>query len=407
VFLDLFGVALVVPNLIFRWKEVGITPAGLGLVGSIYSASQLVGGLIIGWLGDRKFTRKQMLLVSFVGAGISYTLVGLATNVATLVLSRVIVGLVKQTMTISTALTTVLSTESSRAQALGRLSSAQTVAFLAGQAAGGALSARYGRRAPCFVASALFVLAFALVVTCLPSDAPRAPAKAAARGAEESGGSSLREQLGRQVHAFTSSFAQGFRSTRARHVLLLRLAYGFLMRSGYSLHSLYEQQRWELTPENAGYLSSYKTALGLAIDSLFIGVLAKRLSERMLLSLALCASVANAALEASHSTFMLYACINLPVSSVVGVLSRTTLSVLFSKAVPTADAGSALSVLDVLNSAIGIAAPIYGGALLGQLGVSMQPLVSVAHYGLLIVLLRSLSIDEPVEEQGGNKGKQA
>ena len=30
VFLDLFGVGLVVPNLVFRWKEVGITPAGRG-----------------------------------------------------------------------------------------------------------------------------------------------------------------------------------------------------------------------------------------------------------------------------------------------------------------------------------------------------------------------------------------
>ena len=29
-------------------------------------------------------------------------------------------------------------------------------------------------------------------------------------------------------------------------------------RSAYSLHSLYEQQRWELTPATAGYLSSYK-----------------------------------------------------------------------------------------------------------------------------------------------------
>ena len=48
VFLDMTGVALVVPNLIFRWKEVGISPAGLGMVSSIYSGSQLVGGLILG-----------------------------------------------------------------------------------------------------------------------------------------------------------------------------------------------------------------------------------------------------------------------------------------------------------------------------------------------------------------------
>ena len=44
VFLDMTGVALVVPNLIFRWKEVGISPAGLGFVSSIYSAAHAPSG---------------------------------------------------------------------------------------------------------------------------------------------------------------------------------------------------------------------------------------------------------------------------------------------------------------------------------------------------------------------------
>ena len=53
VFLDMVGVALVVPSLIFRWKEVGISPEGLGAVTSIYSGAQLIGGLAFGYLGDR------------------------------------------------------------------------------------------------------------------------------------------------------------------------------------------------------------------------------------------------------------------------------------------------------------------------------------------------------------------
>ena len=57
---------------------------------------------------------------------------------------------------------------------------------------------------------------------------------------------------------------------------------------------------------------------------------------------------------------------------------------------PMSDMGSALSILDVLNSAIGIAAPIYGGLLLGQLGVGMQPIVSLAHYALLLILVHVL-----------------
>jgi len=53
--------------------------------------------------------RKRVLLLSFAGAGLSYLLVGVADSLGLLVLSRVIVGLVKQTMTTSTALVTQLS----------------------------------------------------------------------------------------------------------------------------------------------------------------------------------------------------------------------------------------------------------------------------------------------------------
>jgi len=41
-------------------------------------------------------------------------------------------------------------------------------------------------------------------------------------------------------------------------VLTLRLLYAFLMRSTYALHSVYETQRWDLTPADTGFLSSYK-----------------------------------------------------------------------------------------------------------------------------------------------------
>ena len=40
VFLDLLGVMLVVPNLIHRFRELGISTASYGVVSSVYSASQ-------------------------------------------------------------------------------------------------------------------------------------------------------------------------------------------------------------------------------------------------------------------------------------------------------------------------------------------------------------------------------
>jgi MFS family permease len=80
------------------------------------------------------------------------------------------------------------------------------------------------------------------------------------------------------------------------------------------------------------------------------------------------------------------ACVNMPVSSVAGALTRTTLSSLFSKAVPRDHSGAALGVLDVLNSAVGIVAPMYGGLLLQRVGVEAQPAFSALHYVLLLAL---------------------
>ena len=135
-------------------------------------------------------------------------------------------------------------------------------------------------------------------------------------------------------------------------------------------------------------LSPLCAALGLGVNTLLLGLLSNRFSEGGLVSAILLASAANAAIEASHATFGLYAALNLPVSAVAGALMRTTLQSLFSKAVPVDDVASALSVLDVLNSAVGITAPIYGGTVLGRIGVEMQPAVSVTHYLLLFCLAR-------------------
>mmetsp|Transcript_10900 Transcript_10900/g.32072 ORF Transcript_10900/g.32072 Transcript_10900/m.32072 type:complete len:82 (+) Transcript_10900:367-612(+) len=68
------------------------------------------------------------------------------------------------------------------------------------------------------------------------------------------------------------------------------------------------------------------------------------------------------------------------------------LATLFSEAVPTRDAGSALSVFDVLSSASGVLAPLYNGFFLGRFGVGAQPLIACAHYvGILAVAQYALA----------------
>ena len=65
-----------------------------------------------------------MLILSFAGAALSYSMVGLASSVHFILFSRIVVGLVKQTMTVSSALIAEWTAPTKRAAALGRLGEA-------------------------------------------------------------------------------------------------------------------------------------------------------------------------------------------------------------------------------------------------------------------------------------------
>jgi len=373
VYLDYCGVALVVPNLIFRFTELGGTPESYGFLSSAYAASQLIGGVIIGFLGDRRLGRKRALQLSFLGAGISYLTVGVSDSLFFLVVSRVVVGLTKQTLTCSTAIVTSLSDEASRTQALGRLTSITTFSFIVGQSAGGLLTQRYGRRAPCFVAATLFALNLCLVEMLLP--AVRIATRTQAPKERVYNHDRLRASLHRSKEALRGAGGR---------MLLLRLFYGLLMRSSYSMHSLYESQEWAVSPAISGTLASYNQILSLVIEWALVGKLVDRIPESRLLCICLVLSALNASMEYQHRYFYIYAGVHLPISAVVGRISRTCLSSIFSKAVPIEDIGVALSVLDVCNSAINVIAPLYGGLVIGKLGVAAQPLVASAHYLVLL-----------------------
>ena len=105
----------------------------------MFSASQIIGGTILGALTDAKFLRKKTLLfVSFGGSAIAYLMITYGGFVA-LILSRIMVGLVKQTMTVTTSMLTKCTTQENRAKHMGRLESCSTAAWILGPSAGALL----------------------------------------------------------------------------------------------------------------------------------------------------------------------------------------------------------------------------------------------------------------------------
>lgn len=69
------------------------------------------------------------------------------------------------------------------------------------------------------------------------------------------------------------------------------------------------------------------------------------------------------------------------------------------------DQGLVLSVLDVCNSAVSVVAPLYGGIVIGRLGVVSQPLVASAHY--LALLLPTWVVVRVMERETLARAKEA
>lgn len=118
---DMISVALVVPLLNQYFLDAGVTSASQReLLSSLFSSSQIVGGFIIGGLLDVGIlSRKHSLYLSFLGSSLSYALV-VYGGMQGLIISRVVVGLVKQTSTISTSMISSYTDESDRSIYMGR-----------------------------------------------------------------------------------------------------------------------------------------------------------------------------------------------------------------------------------------------------------------------------------------------
>ena len=140
VFIDMFAVAQVVPLLFQYYKNAGVVSATQReLLSSVFSASQIIGGVLLGALTDAKILGKKTLLyLSFGGSALAYLMITYGGFTA-LILSRIIVGLVKQTMTVTTSMMTKCTTKENRTKHMGRLESSSTAAWILGPSTGGLL----------------------------------------------------------------------------------------------------------------------------------------------------------------------------------------------------------------------------------------------------------------------------
>ena len=180
-FLDMCAAGLVVPLLASYTRSLGGSARFTGLLQASYGLSQLIGANLFGGLSDR-LGRKRVLQLSLFGGILGYlslaAAVGHFYSLRLLLLSRLPIGLLKQTLTAARAVAADCSTPASRMQVMTRLGCVVGAGFVLGPGVGGVMGKRVGPAAPPILAAALFAIALLIVSVALPETAPVAVAEA-------------------------------------------------------------------------------------------------------------------------------------------------------------------------------------------------------------------------------------
>lgn len=173
--LDMCAVALVIPLLPTFSRMLGGDAAFAGMLQAVYGLAQVLGAGVLGGLSDRR-GRRPVLQLSLAGGFVGYAVLAVAVGAKLdrhwLLLSRLPIGLTKQTVAVTRAVVTDCTRATGRAQALGRLAAAGGLGFVIGPALGGILAATVSPLAPPAVAVALFAAAQLLVCGALPETVP-------------------------------------------------------------------------------------------------------------------------------------------------------------------------------------------------------------------------------------------
>ena len=299
-----------------------------------------------------------MLLLNFTGAVVGYSLAIVARALESpglLLLSRVPVGLCKQTLTVSRAVVAdCTGADAGRSVWMARLGTALSLGYALGPFLGGHLAEHVHDAAPAFVAVATFVLLVPAVALLMPETAagPRAPpcvpAPPPTDGARD---------------------PPLWRSRRFVALLLVLavpelglIAHTTTTLYTFCLRSLHKGAAW------LGALTGATSVLqALLCAALFPALTARGWSDAAVLLLGTAAfAAASGAIALGQSPGSV--ALSVPATAVAIGALRTYPAALVSKGVPEHRQGEAMGALDLSSSAVRALAPLGAGALMDRLG---------------------------------------
>jgi DHA1 family tetracycline resistance protein-like MFS transporter len=311
------------------------TPRMVGLLFASYSIMQLVFSPILGRLSD-KHGRRPVLLVSIIGTGIGFLVLGFATTLWMLFVGRILDGITGGNISTAQAYIADITTKEERAKGLGLIGAAFGLGFVLGPAIGGILS-RWGVAVPFFFAAGLcFANALLLYFTLPETVTPDHPARVSAAG-------------GRGL----SQLLKSLKEPRLGFVLTIYFLFVVAFSIMTTSFSLYTMFRFGYDAQHTGYLFAYVGVIAVIIQGGLIGWLVKRFGELPLVivgALFFAGSLFAVPFVGPNVGGLLALLIGGGIFSAGNSLATPSLTSLASKSVGRAEQGSVLGVTQSVAS---------------------------------------------------------
>ena len=343
IFVNLVGFGIIIPLLPFYAQTFGASPFAVGLLFASFSLSQLVASPLLGDLSDR-WGRRPVLILSLLGTVVSFVMLAVANNLATLFAARIVDGLSGGNISTARAYIADVTTEDNRAKAFGMLGAAFGLGFIVGPALGAAFS-HISYTAPIWAAAAITVVAIAMAWFWLPETVHRADAGRRPWGA----------------------LADLWSRPQLRVLFSVDFLYWMAFAVYQTTFALFGAQRFGFDAAKTGYLLSAFGFLGVVVQGGLVGPIVRALGEKRTLAIGLLFAAVGwggSALTHSVPVFVL-----MLIPGAVGIgLCNATLSSLISKSAGPREQGRVQGAAGALESLGRTVGPVWGNGSLQQFG---------------------------------------
>ena len=362
VLVDILGLTLILPLLPFYAEKFGASPMVIGFLPATYSLCQLVAGPILGHLSDR-YGRRPLLIISQIGTLIGFLVLGQATTLWVVFLSRIIDGATAGNLSLAQAYISDVTSPENRSKSFAVIGIAFGIGFLLGPAISGFLS-QYGYRYPIYAAAGLSALSILATSTLLPNSMRKLHVEA---GGESEDAAALPggKRLGvLQWNRYTRFFA----IPELRGYLLQFFCFCLAFSVFIGGFALFAERKFTsggvpYGPKQVGYLFAYAGFLGILLQGGLIGRLVKRFGERGLVKAGFFSNIVGyGILGFSNTLGQLLS--SATVNSFGNGALRPVLTSLITQKTDRKEQGVVLGLTQSLNSIAQIIGPITAGFLI-------------------------------------------